>query len=91
MTAVFGTEPEVVSPLSTFGALRLLVYRNYIVYRQAWKLFVTGFFEPFFYLLSIGIGVGALIDTFEFNGRAGALRRVRRAGDARDVRRSTAR
>ena len=32
--------------------------RNYIVYRQAWKLFLTGFFEPFFYLLSIGIGVG---------------------------------
>jgi lipooligosaccharide transport system permease protein len=70
MSAVFGTEPEVLQPLSTFGALRLLVYRNYIVYRQEWKLFVTGFFEPFFYLLSIGIGVGALIDTFEFNGRA---------------------
>ena len=69
MTAVFGTEPEVVRPLSAFGALRLLVYRNYIVYRQEWKLFVTGFFEPFFYLLSIGIGVGALIDAFEFNGR----------------------
>ena len=44
--------------------------RNYIVYREAWKLFVTGFLEPFFYLLSIGIGVGALIDTFEFNGHA---------------------
>ena len=43
--------------------------RNYIVYRKAWKLFVTGFLEPFFYLLSIGIGVGQLIDTFEFNGR----------------------
>ena len=43
--------------------------RNYIVYRKAWKLFITGFFEPFFYLLSIGIGVGQLIDTFEFNGQ----------------------
>ena len=43
--------------------------RNYIVYRKAWKLFVTGFLEPFFYLLSIGIGVGQLIDTFEFNGQ----------------------
>jgi lipooligosaccharide transport system permease protein len=68
VTGVFGTEPEVVRPLSSWGALRLLVYRNYVTYRREWKLFVTGFFEPFFYLLSIGIGVGALIDTFEFNG-----------------------
>ena len=43
--------------------------RNYIVYREAWKLFLTGFLEPVFYLLSIGIGVGQLIDTFEFNGQ----------------------
>ena len=45
------------------------MHRNYIVYRKAWKLFLTGFLEPFFYLLSIGIGVGQLIDTFEFNGQ----------------------
>jgi lipooligosaccharide transport system permease protein len=58
-----------VAPLGGFQAARLLVLRNYMVYRKAWKLFLTGFFEPFFYLLSIGIGVGQLIDTFEFNGR----------------------
>ncbi len=58
-----------VSPLTPAAALRLLVLRNYIVYRDAWKLFLTGFLEPVFYLLSIGIGVGALITTFEFNGR----------------------
>ena len=40
-----------------------------MVYRQAWKLFLTGFLEPVFYLFSIGIGVGQLIDTFEFNGQ----------------------
>ena len=51
------------------AATGLLVTRNYIVYKDAWKLFLTGFFEPFFYLLSIGIGVGQLIDTFEFNGQ----------------------
>ncbi|SDD92017.1 lipooligosaccharide transport system permease protein [Nocardioides lianchengensis] len=49
--------------------MRLLVLRNYLVYRDAWKLFLTGFLEPVLYLLSIGIGVGQLIDTFEFNGR----------------------
>ena len=58
-----------VTPLGATQAARLLVLRNYIVYRRNWKLFLTGFFEPFFYLLSIGIGVGQLIDTFEFNGR----------------------
>ena len=51
----------------------------------SWKLFLTGFLEPVFYLLSIGIGVGALVDTFEFNGQAGPLRRVRGARDARRV------
>jgi lipooligosaccharide transport system permease protein len=58
-----------VTPLSPVQALGLLVQRNYIVYRQAWKLFVTGFLEPVFYLFSIGIGVGQLIQTFEFNGQ----------------------
>jgi len=57
-----------VRPLGAVRATALLVQRNYIVYRKAWKLFISGFFEPFFYLLSIGIGVGQLIDTFEFNG-----------------------
>jgi lipooligosaccharide transport system permease protein len=59
-----------VAPLNPVQALRLLVLRNYIVYRSAWKLFLTGFLEPVFYLLSIGIGVGQLIETFEFNGQA---------------------
>lgn len=58
------------SPLSASRAVRLLLLRNYIVYRDAWKLFVTGFLEPVFYLLSIGVGVGKLISTFEFNGQA---------------------
>jgi len=58
------------TPLTPVQALGMLVTRNYIVYRDAWKLFLTGFLEPVFYLLSIGIGVGQLIDAFEFNGRA---------------------
>ncbi len=55
------------SPGRGYGA-RILLYRNFVVYRTEWKLFVTGFAEPFFYLLSIGIGVGQLIDTFTVNG-----------------------
>jgi lipooligosaccharide transport system permease protein len=64
------TVPPGVAPLAPLAALRLLVLRNYIVYRDAWKLFLTGFLEPVLYLLSIGIGVGQLIDTFEVNGQA---------------------
>ncbi|WP_246142725.1 ABC transporter permease [Nocardioides rubriscoriae] len=58
-----------VLPLTSWQATLLLVERNAITYRSEWKLFITGFLEPVFYLLSIGIGVGQLIDTFEFNGQ----------------------
>lgn len=58
------------TPLTATQAVRLLTLRNYLVYRDAWKLFLTGFLEPVFYLLSIGLGVGQLIETFEVNGEA---------------------
>lgn len=57
-------------PLGPARAAWLLVTRSYIVYRQAWKLFLTGFLEPVFFLFSIGIGVGQLIESFEVNGAA---------------------
>lgn len=57
------------APLSPLRATGLLLTRNFMVYRSAWKLFITGFLEPVFYLFSIGIGVGQLIDSFEFNGQ----------------------
>jgi lipooligosaccharide transport system permease protein len=57
------------APLTPVQATRLLVLRNYITYRSAWKLFITGFLEPVFYLFSIGIGVGQLIESFELNGQ----------------------
>jgi len=63
------TGTAAVRPLGAVQALWLLVTRNYITYRRNWKLFLSGFFEPFFYLLSIGIGVGQLVTTFEFNGQ----------------------
>ena len=48
----------------------LLLLRNYLAYRGAWWVFVSGFLEPVFYLFSIGVGVGQLIDGFEFHGQA---------------------
>ena len=38
-----------------------LVHRNFLVARRTWLLFVSGLFEPFFYLLSIGVGIGGLV------------------------------
>jgi lipooligosaccharide transport system permease protein len=58
------------SPLRPLEGTRLLVLRNYTTYRNQWKLFVTGFLEPVFYLFSIGIGVGKLIHAFELNGHS---------------------
>lgn len=57
------------APLRPASATGVLLLRNYIVYRDAWKLFLTGFLEPVFYLFSIGIGVGRLIESFDFNGQ----------------------
>lgn len=55
--------------LDAVGATQILLYRNYLSYRAGWYIFLSGFLEPVFYLFSIGVGVGQLIDTFEFNGQ----------------------
>jgi lipooligosaccharide transport system permease protein len=54
--------------LGSGEATGLLLQRNYLAYRSAWWIFVSGFLEPVFYLFSIGVGVGQLITGFEFNG-----------------------
>jgi lipooligosaccharide transport system permease protein len=38
-----------------------LVERNLLVYRHAWQIILSGLFEPIFYLLSIGVGIGELV------------------------------
>jgi lipooligosaccharide transport system permease protein len=43
------------------GRGRRLVERNIIHYKRQWTIIVSGFFEPLFYLLSIGVGVGKLV------------------------------
>jgi len=40
-----------------------LVERHARVYRHDWSVLISGFFEPLFYLLSIGIGLGKLVGT----------------------------
>ncbi len=54
-------------PLASAWAMvwraRRLVERNILVYRHQWVVIVSGAFEPVFYLLGIGLGLGAVIET----------------------------
>jgi lipooligosaccharide transport system permease protein len=42
------------------GSLRL-IERHARAYRRAWVVFISGVFEPLFYLLSVGLGLGVLV------------------------------
>jgi lipooligosaccharide transport system permease protein len=50
------------------GGARYLIERNIRVYRTGWAVFVSGLFEPVFYLFSIGIGVAQLVGDVELPG-----------------------
>ena len=67
MSTVAAPPPRRAIPL--WGPLAgRLVYRNVLVGRRSWLLFVSGFFEPVFFLLGIGLGVGALVGDVSYDG-----------------------
>jgi lipooligosaccharide transport system permease protein len=45
-----------------------MLERNLTVYRRGWIFIVSGFFEPFFYLLSIGLGLSHLVGGVRVGG-----------------------
>lgn len=47
------------------GRASVVLERNLRVYRRAWMLILSGFFEPVFYLLALGQGLGALVGTVD--------------------------
>jgi len=51
------------------GMARMLVERNARTFRAFWPTFISGFFEPVFYLFSLGIGIGGLVGTVDVDGR----------------------
>jgi lipooligosaccharide transport system permease protein len=55
--AMLRTRP---SSLGSRGSAHL-IERHARVYRHTWSVLISGFFEPLFYLLSIGIGLGKLV------------------------------
>ncbi len=65
-----GIAPRI-TPLAFLGgrhASRVLE-RNILVYRRSWIFLVSGFFEPLFYLLSIGIGLSHLVGPIPVDGK----------------------
>ncbi|MGQ0481758.1 MAG: ABC transporter permease [Pseudonocardia sp.] len=51
-----------VIPVGSYaGRARMLVLRSALAYRRAWLAFVSGFFEPVFYLVAMGQGLGSLV------------------------------
>jgi len=69
-TAAPGGVPFRIVPVPLLGTRRArhLVERNILVYRRSWVFFVSGFFEPFFYLLSIGVGLSKLVHLIHAGG-----------------------
>ncbi len=55
--------------LSSRRSLRMLE-NDWFRYRRGWYFLVTGFFEPLFYLLSLGIGLNHLVGRLHVGGAA---------------------
>ncbi|MCP2260131.1 lipooligosaccharide transport system permease protein [Streptoalloteichus tenebrarius] len=56
-----GLLPRVLPPGLYAGRAHTLVERSLLVNRRTWMAVVSGFFEPLFFLLALGQGLGALV------------------------------
>jgi lipooligosaccharide transport system permease protein len=65
------TPPLRITPTLMFGSRRALrlIERNLYVYRHGWIVIVSGFFEPLFYLLAFGAGLGTVVGTILYDGQ----------------------
>jgi lipooligosaccharide transport system permease protein len=45
-----------------------LVQRNALAYKHYWMAFISGFFEPVFYLGAVGFGVGRFVGNIDYGG-----------------------
>lgn len=65
-----GTLLSRVVPPAALGSRRALrlVERNLMVYRRAWVIIFSGFFEPVFYLFAVGVGIGVLVGDIDMGG-----------------------
>lgn len=64
-----GLLARVVPPSAIPSArLRAVVHRDVLTARRWWITLVSGFFEPVFYLFSLGVGLGALVGEVRWSG-----------------------
>lgn len=52
---------RIVPPGLYAGRARMLMERGLLVYRRIWLMILSGLFEPLFYLLALGTGLGAMV------------------------------
>lgn len=65
------TPPDAVAyPLPSVHRALKMIRRNALAYKHYWIAFVSGFFEPVFYLVAVGFGVGQFVGTIEYRGVA---------------------
>lgn len=64
------TSAAIARTMTSTGKARRMLERNFYAYRSMWPVFASGFFEPVFYLFSLGIGLGALVGTIDVHGHA---------------------
>jgi len=51
------------------GRGRYLFERNVMSHRRTWAIIVSGFFEPLFYLLALGYGLGTYVGDVVIDGK----------------------
>jgi lipooligosaccharide transport system permease protein len=65
MAVQAATQRRAASPFGTAWSRlwrsRRMAQRNILVYRHQWIIILSGVFEPLFYLLGIGLGIGAIV------------------------------
>ena len=59
---------RVVPPLPRRWRGKYLIERNLMATKAFWPVFLSGFFDPVFYLLAIGVGIGQLAGNVEVAG-----------------------
>ena len=52
-------------PVARLPRSERLIERNIVAYWRTWTVLLSGFFEPLFYLLSIGVGIAAGVKSLE--------------------------
>ncbi|MPZ69800.1 MAG: ABC transporter [Actinobacteria bacterium] len=60
--------PAPVYPRPSYQRAVKLVRRNALAYKHYWIAFISGFFEPVFYLLAVGFGVGQYVGGVPYAG-----------------------